>query len=135
MSWTERVAVVLEQRLTIDQLERIRAKSSRVKIRAMLFKEVISLEDLWHDTSAVSQKDQKGQDGHQMESVGLIRSSSIISSCSYFAIFSSYRVLQFHFNFPKFCAGWAPFIVALLPKLCIVEAKIATPFEQNFNKD
>ena len=51
-------------------------------------------------------------------------------------MYSSYRVLlQFHFNFPKFCAGWAPCIVALLPKLCMVEAKIATPFEQNFNKD
>ena len=72
-----------------------------------------------------------------MESVGLLRSSSTRSSCNYLPFI---QVIEFYDglfnNFPKsFVLVGAPCIFALFPKLCMVEATIATFFEQNLNEN
>ena len=72
-----------------------------------------------------------------MESVRLLRSSSACSSCNELPCI---QVIAFYDglfnNFPKsFVLVGAPCIVALFPKLCMVEATIATSFEQNLNEN
>ncbi len=72
VSWTAHIGVVVEERWPVTNWKGSQRSlwetTFRLKIRAMLSKEVISLEDLWHDASVAAQK---GQDGHQVESFGL----------------------------------------------------------------
>ena len=60
-----------------------------------------------------------------------------VISCHLFKLSSFTTVyLTLFNNFPKsFVLVGAPCIVALFPKLCMVEATIATSFEQNLNEN